>query len=109
MIGVIALGSYDMREFTGLSYLDETDPDPGELITTGLNRYVRHPLYFAGILLMMGYLLIFFTDVNLLLVAIIFIYLIIGAQYEEKKLEATFGEDYRKYQEKVKMLIPFVF
>jgi methanethiol S-methyltransferase len=34
-------------------------------------------------------------------------YVIIGTLLEERDLIATFGDDYRRYRERVAMLIPF--
>jgi protein-S-isoprenylcysteine O-methyltransferase Ste14 len=39
--------------------------------------------------------------------AILTIYVVIGTVLEEKKLVLEFGDAYRKYQQEVPMLIPF--
>jgi protein-S-isoprenylcysteine O-methyltransferase Ste14 len=45
----------------------------------------------------------------LLSMVIIYIYIYIGATLEERKLEEVFGDEYREYKTKVRMLIPFIF
>jgi protein-S-isoprenylcysteine O-methyltransferase Ste14 len=74
------------------------DRRPAGVVTTGAFRYVRHPLYLASLL---GYLGLAFSTLSLfsfaLLVAIwIFHNTIAG--YEEKLLEAKFGEAYTNYK-----------
>ena len=80
---------------------------PKELTTNLGFRIVRHPLYasycyyFIGIpLAMQNYLLL------PLILGVIGYYS--TAKYEEKILEAEFGETYHKYQKKGGMLIPFI-
>ena len=77
------------------------------LVTTGLYRWVRHPLYTGG------YLLIWLTPmmtINLLtLFTILSIYLVVGAKLEERRLVQAFGDDYRAYQAEVPMLVPRIF
>jgi protein-S-isoprenylcysteine O-methyltransferase Ste14 len=100
---------YDMLQFLGLrqirtgtshSALTET----GTLDTTGILGITRHPWYLATIMLMWARGL----DVSALITNIILtIYLIVGTVLEERKLLMEYGEDYRGYQKKVSMLIPF--
>jgi protein-S-isoprenylcysteine O-methyltransferase Ste14 len=74
------------------------------MVTGGLYRWVRHPLYTAGLAF------IWLTPImtsNLLALNIgLTLYLILGAIYEERKLVREFGERYTRYQERVPMLIP---
>jgi protein-S-isoprenylcysteine O-methyltransferase Ste14 len=73
-------------------------------VTNGLYRYVRHPLYTAGLLFIW---LIPVMTVNLLALNIgLTAYLIVGARYEERKLVKEFGEEYLHYRERTPMLIP---
>jgi protein-S-isoprenylcysteine O-methyltransferase Ste14 len=100
---------YDMLQFLGLrqirtgtahSVLTET----GKLVTTGILGMTRHPWYLATIMLVWARGL----DVAALITnGILTIYLIVGTVLEERKLIIEYGEDYRKYQKKVSMLIPF--
>jgi len=46
-------------------------------------------------------------DISALVTNIILIlYFIVGTVLEERKLQIEYGDDYRRYQEKVSMLIP---
>ncbi len=110
VVGVIALKSYDLGEFAGTSYLDkDKNKLSPELQTQGLNAWVRHPLYFATLLIIWGYFLWKQSDISLGVAGTFSIYLIMGSELEERKLIKTFGADYLNYKAKVKRLVPFVF
>ncbi len=72
----------------------------------GMHRYVRHPLYFGTLLFIWSLFLLFPYLNNLLACLVITLYTVFGARLEEKKLVAQFGEQYRRYQQTVPMLIP---
>jgi protein-S-isoprenylcysteine O-methyltransferase Ste14 len=103
---VISAGTYDMGEFMGLRAWREKRCDAVEhdgLRIATFHRFVRHPWYALSLIL------IWTRDMNgpLLVSAIaITLYLFLGSWLEESKLEAHFGEAYRRYQEKVPGLIP---
>ncbi|MCZ4408977.1 isoprenylcysteine carboxylmethyltransferase family protein [Cryomorphaceae bacterium 1068] len=79
------------------------------LIRSGLNAYVRHPLYFGILLFLVGIFLIAPNWKNLVFAVISTLYLIVGTLLEERKLIDEFGEEYLNYRKEVKMLIPWVF
>jgi protein-S-isoprenylcysteine O-methyltransferase Ste14 len=99
---------YDAAQFFGLKQIFERTTHQGisvggELDTSGVLSIVRHPWYFASILLIWARPL----DISAILMNVILtIYLIIGAYLEETKLVREFGEKYRAYQQRVSMLIP---
>ncbi len=74
------------------------------LVTSGSYRYVRHPLYLAGILVFT--LNPEFTLNRVTLAACADIYFIAGAMIEEKRLLARFGNEYRRYMAIVPRFIP---
>lgn len=91
--------------FLGLSQLlQPPDATPPQLVINGLYRWVRHPLYTAGLVFiwLLPVMTWNFLALNLGLSA----YLIIGAILEERKLVHEFGEAYRIYQRRTPMLIP---
>jgi len=89
--------------------LEESDTAQPVLVTTGLNAYVRHPLYF-GILLSLVFLVLYFPSAkNFVFAGVTLAYLIIGSWLEEQRLLAIFGQAYENYRRRVKMLVPYVF
>lgn len=106
---MIALGQYNLREFSGIEQLrKESPPSPTILKTTGLNGMVRHPLYFAGLIIIWGGFMYRPTDTVLALAFVSTLYLYVGTKLEERKLVAEFGGDYEDYQQEVGMLLPFL-
>jgi protein-S-isoprenylcysteine O-methyltransferase Ste14 len=75
-----------------------------QLVTSGLHRFVRHPLYTTSLILL--YLVSPMTLNRLALVAGIHVYFWIGSIFEERKLVREFGEAYRDYQRRVPRLLP---
>jgi methanethiol S-methyltransferase len=100
VIMAISIRKYFPR-FSGL-WKEEKDI----LFSDGLNRYVRHPLYLGTFCFLWGWFLA--TPYWSLLISnsIITCYTLIGIHFEEKKLEATFGESYTAYKKKVPKIIP---
>jgi len=92
----------NIREGKLPNYLDE--PRRGKLVTTGLYRFMRHPMYtFAMLVLICSPVM----TMNLLYSIIIFaLYFWIGSYFEERNLTKRFGEDYREYQKNVPRFIP---
>lgn len=104
VVGVMQTGAWD---FIGVKQLTDPQPDRSpELVTRGLYRFIRHPLYSAGMVFIW---LAPRMTVNLLaLNSAVSIYLIIGALFEERKLQRQFGQAYVNYKAATPMFIPFI-
>lgn len=98
-----AFQAFDGAEFLGIK--KEASP---QLVQKGMYQYVRHPLYFATIVLIFGLFLCLPTQKMGLTLVISYIYIGIGYRLEERKLIAIFGAEYQAYQQQVKALIPFI-
>ena len=101
VVGVLQTGALS---FIGLRQLFDGEERSFQLVTHGLYRWVRHPLYTAGLLF------IWLTPVMSIntLVAILSatIYIVVGAFFEERKLEREYGAAYAEYKAATPMLIP---
>ena len=71
---------------------------------TWFYKYVRHPLYFGGILGLWATPHMTFT--HLFFALCLSAYFIIGAMFEERDLVADFGDTYRDYQKSTPMMFP---
>ena len=102
----LSLKSYDMQEFLGLRQLQlhiRKVEDQEHFHLSTFHRYVRHPWYFFGLVL------IWTRDMNattLLSGVFITLYFVIGSRMEEKKLLVYHGDTYRRYMARVPGLIP---
>ncbi len=99
-----------IKYFKQLSGLISTkkDKDIVVLETSGVHSYVRHPLYLGTFIFLTGLFLWSPLVSNLIAVLIIIVYTIIGIHFEEQKLLAQFGNNYKKYQQDVPMVLPFL-
>jgi protein-S-isoprenylcysteine O-methyltransferase Ste14 len=73
--------------------------------TPGLYRLVRHPLYF-GVLVGL-WVTPAMSAGGLLFAAGFTAYVLVGTRLEERDLVRHFGDEYRAYQDRVAMLLPF--
>ncbi len=79
---------------------------PKGVITTGVFRHVRHPLYLASILGYLGLTVSTTSLFSLVLLIGIFIFYNYIAGYEEKLMEMKFGGEYSKYKQHTGKWIP---
>ena len=79
------------------------------LVTGGIYRYIRHPLYSSLLLLAWG---IFFKRpdlTGLLLAPTASLFLIVTASIEEQENIRYFGQAYQEYMKRTRKFIPFLF
>lgn len=78
------------------------------LETRGLYGFVRHPIYFAWLLIVFG--TPHMTATRLTFAIVSTVYLAIAIPFEERSLIQTFGEEYRRYQQRVRWrMVPGVY
>jgi len=102
---LIALLQTGLWSFLGFRQLVPINQEKHQkLVVRGAYRYVRHPLYAAGLVLIW---LIPRMTLNMMALNLsLSLYLVIGALIEERKLLQEFGEDYAAYQDRTPMLFP---
>jgi protein-S-isoprenylcysteine O-methyltransferase Ste14 len=79
------------------------------LVTTGIYRYIRHPMYGSLLLLDWGILLKHVSLMSSITAVVTTIFLFVTGYVEEKENIAFFGSTYQQYKKNTKMFIPFVF
>lgn len=105
MLLFVAVLQTDLLSFAGLRQVFEAEKR-GPLMTGGLYRYVRHPLYAFSLLTLW---LAPTMSLNSFIVYLAFtIYILIGIVFEERKLLHEFGVEYARYRSVTPMLIPAV-
>ena len=99
---------YDLLQFLGVRQAMRATARrgvtaSGELDTQGILGLMRHPWYLGALLV------IWLRDLNrsaIVVNALFSLYLVVGSILEERKLVAEFGDEYRRYQRRVPMLLP---
>jgi protein-S-isoprenylcysteine O-methyltransferase Ste14 len=102
---VVAARGYDMGRFAGISQLLAPDTEDDEpFVAVGAQRFVRHPLYSATILLLAA---IVSDALGLATLLFATIYILIGLRFEEAALLRRLGPVYAEYRARVPALIPW--
>lgn len=104
LYGVWQTGAFKFLGLAQISDLPESG-EPPKLVVSGLYRYVRHPLYFFGLVILWLLPLMTWNILAFNLGATL--YILIGIQFEERRLVKEFGQAYTDYQRDVPMLLPF--
>ena len=101
--GLIAVGFYLLA--MGWKEVYEAQ---GALVTEGLYARLRHPQYLGLIFVVVSFLVMWPTLLTVLLAPVLIGRYILLAKEEDKELEERFGEDLRRYREKVSGFIPSI-
>lgn len=81
-----------------------------QLITTGIYRYIRHPVYTSYILLFGGYCVLLEAWISLgITIILCSLWFSHRIHLEEEMLMTHFGRDYLHYRQKTKRLFPFIY
>ena len=99
----VAVLQTDLLSFAGWRQLVEEEK-PGSLVTSGLYRSVRHPLYTFSLLIL--WLSPSMSINTFVIYAALTIYVLMGIIFEERKLVREFGKDYADYKSSTPMLFP---
>jgi len=104
--GITSLRSFDpfgVNEINRKIYNKLSKPIP--LSVNGAYKFMRHPLYFF--LLIMIWASPELTSDRLVFNILWSAWIFVGAMFEERDLISEFGDQYREYQKKVPMIIPY--
>lgn len=102
-IGIYAIWHNQIDNFNITPEIKER----AKLITTGAYAYVRHPMYFSVLLMMLGFLIaapsIYNAAVYILLIVVLFL-----KARKEETLWMEKSDAYAAYKIKTKAIIPFL-
>jgi protein-S-isoprenylcysteine O-methyltransferase Ste14 len=93
------------RDDSGLVGIEKTT----ELVTVGVYRHIRHPIYSSGVYGVWGVFLKHPSWVGVCLAVIATFFLTMTAKIEEAENIRFFGAAYQSYMKQTKMFIPFLF
>jgi protein-S-isoprenylcysteine O-methyltransferase Ste14 len=78
---------------------------PG-LVTSGLYRFCRHPIYLGLLAALAGYAALLPTPLSLALLAAVYLGARVQAAAEETHLDRTYGEAFRAYARRTGRFLP---
>ena len=101
------------HNFSGAQLGGRPELEPGgheqRLVTTGIRRRVRHPIYLAHLCELLGWSIGTGLVVVVALTAFAVITGAVMIRLEDRELEERFGEPYREYRRTVPAVIPKIF
>lgn len=100
----LAISVYYNRYFIKNNINIMTFDEPTKLLSTGIFKYSRHPIYLGLVLAIFGIAILYNAFIISIIVCIIFLIIIDRwyIQYEEKMMLQKFGNDYINYCQKVR-------
>lgn len=101
--GVYALACNNL---TNINIIPEIK-EGAQMITTGAYKYIRHPMYFSVIVMMLGVILSDLEPLNFILYLLLILVLFLKTKKEES-LWLEKSEYYKLYMQKTKRIVPFV-
>ncbi len=93
------------RDDSGLVGIEKTT----ELVSVGIYRYIRHPMYSSVVYGAWGVFLKHPSWVGIFLTVITIFFITLTAKIEEAENIRFFGAAYQSYMKQTKMFIPFLF
>lgn len=108
MAGLVLMAGWYLAR-GGMKAVFGTAREKPEVISTGVFRIVRHPIYLGAILFYLGASLITMSIASAAFIILVIVFYILISRYEERVLTEAFGDDYLEYKRKTGMLFPKLF
>jgi protein-S-isoprenylcysteine O-methyltransferase Ste14 len=95
------------RSFFGTAKLQIVEDQ--KLLTDGIYKHIRHPLYLGEILRNLGIATFFASIYGFLIILLSFFFLLVRIEIEEKMLLLAFGKNYLLYKKKTRKIFPYLY
>lgn len=99
---LFSLKTYNLKVFAGIN----KEYTHINLVVTGLNKWIRHPLYVSIMIMLIAWFFIKPVEANAVTCSLLILYLIVGSYLEEKRLKSNFGQSYSDYMQRTGMWFP---
>ncbi len=106
--GVVLLRRFGQARPTSEQAAEFEWENTGNLVTTGIFHYIRHPMYSALLFLAWGALLKSVSIIGFVLACVATLAVFATAKAEEAENVARFGDEYRDYMKRSRRFVPFV-
>ncbi len=103
LLAGLAIGFSVMKQFRQVNTEIHTFKKPRKLVTQGLFRYSRNPIYLGFVVCLTGiWLWLGSASPGLVVLVFVMVTNFWYIRYEEKNMEQTFGDDYLLYKKSVR-------
>ena len=102
-VGLLVVAQLDLGASWRIGIEEQARPG---LVTSGLYRFCRNPIFFAILVLLTGYTLLLPTRLSLVLLVSIFVGIRLQILTEEAYLSKAYGDSYREYARSVGRFLP---
>ena len=103
-MGVLAIFTMGIGNFN-VAPLNKED---GSLVTNGIYKFIRHPMYIGQLLAILPLLIDYFSYARIAVFVLLLITLLLKISFEESHLVTHF-EGYKDYQKTSWKLIPYIY
>lgn len=80
-----------------------------KLVTSGIYKHIRHPIYTGEMFLLLGFTLLLNSLLGFLIMLIFVPLILIRIPFEEGMLSEAYGQQYSDYVKRTKKLIPLLY
>jgi len=99
-----------LRHYILLKKVNPRLSKPDTLVTQGgLFRHVRHPMYLGDLLTSAGLTLASGLSVPFVLLGLTWIARVLQSKVEDKRLSASFPDEFRAWKSRTRLLLPYLF
>ncbi len=103
IIGIYAIYNNELHNFNIIPEIK----DGASLVTHGIYKYIRHPMYFSVALMMFG-VIVYNINISNIFIYLLLILVIVLKAKKEEALWSQISSQYSIYKQKTKMIIPCI-